>query len=157
MLATLTPTEALGRIFPARHRRNNRCRQLLGWLYWGCNDLDGREGKLHPFLGARLMGWLFDAGTKLSCLGGGKTQRNARLTRVRSALPRNFTSSCEAENSGQDSNSAGRGVRLAKPIPRCTHNVNALWQSRSFLIHSSTSRDAPRLPELWRNSLGIPA
>lgn len=25
------------------------------WGYWGCSDMDGKEGERHPFLGARIM------------------------------------------------------------------------------------------------------
>jgi len=30
------------------------------WGYWGCDDLDGPQGRLHPFTGAKIMHRLFD-------------------------------------------------------------------------------------------------
>lgn len=30
------------------------------WGYWGCPEMDGPLGDLHPYVGARIMGWLFD-------------------------------------------------------------------------------------------------
>lgn len=29
--------------------------------YWGCPNMDGEEGEKHPYFGARVMHWLFDA------------------------------------------------------------------------------------------------
>ena len=30
------------------------------WGYWNCSDMDGAEGKQHPYLGANIMHFLFD-------------------------------------------------------------------------------------------------
>lgn len=32
------------------------------WGYWGCPEMDGPKGDLHPWTGARIMGALFDPG-----------------------------------------------------------------------------------------------
>jgi hypothetical protein len=32
------------------------CILVHDWGYWGCGDIDGKEGKLHPLLGAKLAG-----------------------------------------------------------------------------------------------------
>lgn len=30
------------------------------WGYWGCPEMDGPKGDLHPYVGAKIMHWLFD-------------------------------------------------------------------------------------------------
>lgn len=30
------------------------------WGYWGCPEMDGPKGELHPYAGAKIMHWLFD-------------------------------------------------------------------------------------------------
>ncbi len=35
------------------------CIFVHDWGYWGCPEMDGAKGELHPFVGARIAGWLF--------------------------------------------------------------------------------------------------
>lgn len=40
--------------------RQTVCIILHDWGYWGCAEMDGPEGELHPHRGAAIAHWLFD-------------------------------------------------------------------------------------------------
>lgn len=52
------------------------------WGYWGCSDMDGREGKLHPIRGAAIADWI--AGEKAGRLA---LCHSISLSRVLDAEP----------------------------------------------------------------------
>lgn len=61
------------RLYGAPGWRETVCILIHDWGYWGCAEMDGPEGEAHPYLGARLAGWLFGPAYRVLVLHHSRT------------------------------------------------------------------------------------